>query len=125
MARARRAGAGVTREEHTGGPIAMKLLQGHLWHPNDLEPIALPDTLPGGSSVLLSEIRPPFAFFDDGTYTGTQTFYQLTVMQIFPDWPENSEMAAAALAASTELEPLLNATPAGVGWNLTEDLRPV
>ncbi len=115
----------MTREEHAGGPIAMKLLQGHLWHPNGLEPIALPETLPSGPSILLDQIRPPFAFFDDGTYTGTQTFYQLTVMQIFPDWPENDEMAAVALTASAELEPLLNATPAGVGWNLTEDLRPV
>ena len=115
----------MTREQHAGGPIAMKLLQGHLWHPDDLEPVALPAALPSGSSVLLDQIRPPFAFFDDGTYTGTQTFYQLTVIQIFPDWPENDAMAAAALRASAELEPILNATPAGVGWNLTEDLRPV
>jgi hypothetical protein len=114
----------VTREEHPGGAIAMKLLQGYLWHPNTAAPVTLPAELPGGSRVALDEIKAPFAFFEDGTFTGTQTFYQVTVLQIFPEWPENDEMAAAAVTASRDLEPILNATPPGVGWSLTEDLRP-
>jgi hypothetical protein len=114
----------VTREEHPGGAIAMKLLQGYLWHPKDSEPVTLPSELSGGAQIALDEIAPPFAFFDDGTYTGTQTFYQLTVFEIFPEWPDNATMSAHALRASRDLEPLLNATPAGVGWNLAEDLRP-
>jgi hypothetical protein len=66
----------------------------------------------------------PFAFFEDGTFTGTQVFYQLTVLEVFPDWPDNAEMARHALRASQDLEPILNATPEGVGWSLAEDLRP-
>jgi hypothetical protein len=114
----------VTREEHPGGPVAMKLLQGYLWHPKDLEPVTLPAALPGGSSIALDEINPPFAFFEDGTFTGTQTFYQLTILEIFPEWPDNDTMARHAQRASQELEPILNATPSSVGWSLAEDLRP-
>jgi hypothetical protein len=114
----------VTREDHPGGQIAMKLLQGYLWHPKTLEHITLPESLPGGATIALDEIAAPFAFFEDGTFTGTQVFYQLTVLEVFPDWPDNAEMARHALRASQDLEPILNATPQGVGWSLTEDLRP-
>lgn len=114
----------MTREEHPGGRIAMKLLQGYLWQPLEHAPLELPGVLPDGSSLVFDEVRAPFAFFDDGTYTGTQRFYQLTVLRVFPEWPENAEMAAAALEASEALAPILYATPEGVGWSLNEDLRP-
>jgi hypothetical protein len=114
----------MTREEHPGGPIAFKLLQGYLWHPKELGAVALPDTLPSGANIVIDNIEPPFAFFEDGTWTGTQTFYQLTVLEIFQEWPSNDAMRARALIASQELNLILNATPAGVGWSLSEDLRP-
>ncbi len=114
----------MTREEHPGGSIAMKLLQGYVWHPLEHASLELPGMLTDGSSLVYDEVRAPFAFFDDGTYTGTQRFYQLTVLRVFPEWPENNAMAAAALEASEALAPVLEATPAGVGWSLTEDLRP-
>jgi hypothetical protein len=115
----------MTREEHPGGPIAFKLLQGYLWHPKELEPVLLPDALPSGASIVTDTIEAPFAFFEDGTWTGTQVFYQLTVLEVFQEWPENDQMSARALRASEELNPILNATPASVGWSLSEDLRPV
>ncbi len=114
----------MTRENHPGGPIAFKLLQGYLWHPKELGGVSLPDALPSGANIVMDSIEAPFAFFEDGTWTGTQTFYQLTVFEIFQEWPNNDAMAARALRASDELNPILNATPASVGWSLSEDLRP-
>jgi hypothetical protein len=115
---------GMTKAEHPGGEIAFKLLQGYLWHPTNLEPPQLPPELPSGAQVLLDTIQAPFAFFEDGTWTGSQVFYQLTVVEIFPDWLENTAIAARALLASEELNPILNATDSSVGWSLSEDLRP-
>ena len=115
----------MTKSDHPiGEAIAFKLLQGFLWHPKTLEPIVLPPELTSGALIVMDSIEAPFAFFEDGTWTGTQVFYQLTILEIFEDWLENDVIAARALLASEELAPLLNATPVGVGWSLSEDLRP-
>jgi hypothetical protein len=114
----------MTKAEHPGGEIAFKLLQGYLWHPTTLETPQLPPKLPSGGLVVMDSIEAPFAFFEDGTWTGSQTFYQLTILEVFPDWLENENIAARALLASEELNPILNATDKSVGWSLSEDLRP-
>ena len=115
----------MTKADHpVGEPIAFKLLQGYLWHPQSLEPFVLPPELPSGALIVIDTIEAPFAFFEDGTWTGTQVFYQLTILEVFEDWLENSVIAARAVLASNELAPILNATPVGVGWSLSEDLRP-
>jgi hypothetical protein len=114
----------MTKAEHPGGEIAFKLLQGYLWHPISLEPPELPPELPSGALVVMDSIQAPFAFFEDGTWTGSQIFYQLTVLEVFDDWLENEKIAARALIASQELNPILNATDPSVGWSLSEDLRP-
>ncbi|MFN3265943.1 MAG: DUF3208 family protein [Deinococcales bacterium] len=114
----------MTKAEHPGGAIAFKLLQGYLWHPQSLEPPVLPATLPSGAMLVMDTVQAPFAFFEDGTWTGSQVFYQLTVLEIFPDWVENEKIATRALLASEELNPILNATDSSVGWSLSEDLRP-
>lgn len=115
----------MTREEHPEGAIAMKLLQGYIWQPREHPELRLPDCLTMGARVVLDRIPAPMAFFDNGTPTETQAFYQLTVLEIFPDWPENEVMVARALLACNELNPILKATDALVGWSLSEDLRPV
>jgi hypothetical protein len=115
----------MTREEHPGGAIAMKLLQGYIWQPLELPELHLPERLMMGASIVIDRIPAPMAFFDNGTPTETQAFYQLTVLEIFPDWPENDIMVARALQASSELDPVLHTTDASVGWSLSEDLRPV
>ena len=116
----------MTKAEHPAGqPIAFKLLQGYLWHPQSLEDgVSLPPELPSGALIVIDTIQAPFAFFEDGTWTGTQVFYQLTILEIFDDWLDNTTIAARAVIASHELAPILNATPTGVGWSLSEDLRP-
>ncbi len=115
----------IKSDHPVGEPIAFKLLQGYLWHPKSLESgLALPTELPNGALIVMDTIQAPFAFFEDGTWTGTQVFYQLTILEIFEDWLENDKIAARALLASKELAPILNATPVGVGWSLSEDLRP-
>jgi hypothetical protein len=115
----------MTKSDHPiGEPIAFKLLQGFLWHPKSLEALTLPAVLPSGAFIVMDTIQAPFAFFEDGTWTGTQVFYQLTILEIFEDWLENDVLAARAVLASNELAPILNATPVGVGWSLSEDLRP-
>lgn len=115
----------MTKEEHPGGAIAMKLLQGYVWQPLEHSELEVPEHLPMGASIVMDRIPAPMAFFDNGTPTESQAFYQLTVLEIFPDWPENDIMVARALQASNELNPILNATDAAVGWSLSEDLRPV
>jgi hypothetical protein len=114
----------MTREDHPGGSIAMKLLQGYLWQPREKPALNLPESLPMGALVVLDRIPAPMAFFDNGTPTETQDFYQLTVLEIFPEWVENEVMASRAQLASEELNPILNATDPAVGWSLSEDLRP-
>lgn len=111
-------------DDYDGGPIAMKLLQGYLWHPVSLEPPELPPTLGTGASVVIDPVRAPMAFFANGEPTASQQFYQLTVLEIFPDWPSNEAMHRRAALASAELDPILNATDPSVGWSLSEDLRP-
>lgn len=105
-------------------PVAMKLLQGYLWHPLALAPPALPERLPGGARILLDRVSPARAFFENGEPTAGHAFYQLTVLAIYDAQPTNQAMHEDALTASRELDPLLNATDPSVGWTLSEDLRP-
>lgn len=104
---------------------AVRLLQGYLWHPRDLagEP---GDWLPaelGEAHVLWDEVRPPFAFFENGEPTASQTFYQFTSLRVYDRRPDNETLHVHAQALTEALGPLLEATPAGVGWQLWEDLR--
>ncbi len=114
----------MTREDHPGGSIAMKLLQGYIWQPREKPDLRLPDSLPMGASIVMDRIPAPMAFFDNGIQTQTQAFYQITVLEIFAEWVENEVMASRALLASDELNLILNATDNDVGWSLSEDLRP-
>jgi len=107
----------------------VRLLQGYLWVPRGLtfDPQA---HLPGeieleGTRVhlLLDPVDPPFAFFDDGTPTATQTFYQFTALVVTEADPEGLRPLVVALR--DWLTPRLEATPSGVGWLLFEDLREV
>ncbi len=107
------------------GPVAMKLLQGYLWHPKGVVLPELPLQLPAGAFVALDEIPPPFAFFDNGVPTASQVFYQLTVFERFEVEPANELLHERAVQASVELDVLLQNTPPTVGWSLSEDLRPV
>ncbi|MEX2500975.1 MAG: DUF3208 domain-containing protein [Trueperaceae bacterium] len=104
----------------------IKLLQGYLWHPNDLEVDLsrhLPATLEPDVHVLWDVMeRPPFAFFDDGTLAATQTVYQFTVLTFAPD-EATAERLVPWLAET--LQAALETTPAGVGWQVMEDLRPI
>ncbi|MFD3005892.1 DUF3208 domain-containing protein [Thermus tengchongensis] len=104
---------------------AVRLFQGYLWHPKELplDPKAL---LPGeveGARLLLDEVPPPTPFFQDGTPTHTQRFYQLTLLVLTEKPPEALEPLAERVAKG--VEPLLQALPPGVGWLLLEDLRPL
>jgi hypothetical protein len=109
----------------------IKLFQGYLWHPGDLafDPKrAIPpqlgqDLADGPVHVLLDAIRPPMAFFDNGTPTEGHTFYQVTLLVRSPKDP--IELKPITEPLSAELDPYLQATPAGVGWVLFEDLRQV
>ncbi len=107
----------------------VRLLQGYLWAPKTLafDPRAyLPETVElEGESVylLLDPVTPPFAFFDDGTPTATQTFYQFTALVVTEADPEH--LRPLVLALRDWLTPHLEATPSGVGWLLFEDLREV
>jgi hypothetical protein len=114
----------MTREDHPGGSIAMKLLQGYIWQPCDKPDLKLPQTLPMGASIVMDRIPAPMAFFDNGIPTETQAFYQLTVLEIFSEWVENQIMADRATLAADELNSILNATDPDVGWSISEDLRP-
>ncbi len=103
--------------------MPLKLLQGYLWHPKeaalDLKAL-LPKRL-GEAHLLLDQVPPPVAFFDDGTPTAGQRFYQLTLL-LLEDPPDPK---AKAQEAAQALEPLLQALPPGVGWLILEDLRPL
>lgn len=116
----------VTTEAGTqGSRTAIRLLQGYIWHPYepalDLEAF-LPRELEE-ANVLWDEITPPFAFFDNGEPSAGQQFYQFTVLRVYDERPSNEQLHADAQEASHALEPLLQATPDGLGWHLTEDLR--
>ncbi len=111
-------------DDYDGGPIAMKLLQGYLWHPVTLEVPRLPEWLEMGAHLALDPVRAPMAFFANGEPTASQQFYQLTVFEVFPEWPSNETMHLRAAAASRELDPILQQTDPSVGWEISEDLRP-
>ena len=64
----------------------------------------------------------PFAFFDDGTLTSSQQFYQLTVLTLIQG--EDDPTRLVAWLAET-LQEALETTPEGVGWQVMEDLREV
>jgi len=107
----------------------VRLLQGYLWLPRELDYDPrehLPEVLEvEGQKVylLLDPVEPPFAFFDDGTPSASQRFYQFTALAVTDEDPKDLHPLAARLAA--ELGPLLEATPKNVGWLLLEDLRRV
>ena len=103
---------------------AVRLLQGYIWHPRELE-LDLSDYLPavvGEDIHVLFDAMPaaPFTFFDDGTMTATQQFYQLTVLT-FVGSEVNPSGRVPWLAE--ELQRRLETTPPGVGWQVFEDLR--
>ena len=115
----------------SSGRTAVRLLQGYLWHPSGagnerFEDFDLENYLPhelGEAHVLWDTVSPPFAFFENGEPTASQTFYQFTVLQMYDARPSAENLNADAQDASQALGPLLEATPEGVGWQLWEDLR--
>ncbi|HEX7003833.1 MAG TPA: DUF3208 family protein [Trueperaceae bacterium] len=113
--------------EHERG---LKLLQGYIWHPRELE-IDLGDYLPrrieGEVHVLWDPLpQAPFTFFDDGTLAATQQVYQFTVLKLVDDPEEDAAHNAGIVPWLAELlQGKLERTPAGVGWQIFEDLRGV
>ncbi|MFO7545243.1 MAG: DUF3208 family protein [Trueperaceae bacterium] len=110
----------------SSGRRAVKLLQGYVWHPREQD-LRLDETLPGSLAndvhLLLDALpQAPFAFFDDGTLSATQTVYQLTVLAILEGPVDPARMLPAVAEA---LQRHLDATPAGVGWQVMEDLREI
>ena len=124
-----------TTEPQVGGRAAIRLLQGYVWHPKEAElelehflprdvDLSTPVTLSEEDAhVLWDSVQPPFAFFENGEPTATQTFYQFTVLRVYDERPSNEDLHQDARAASLVLNPLLEGTPEGVGWQLWEDLR--
>ena len=101
-----------------------KVLQGYIWHPRD-DDVDLGDYLPeqvGEDIHVLWDPLPraPFTFFDDGTLAETQTVYQFTVLAFAE--PDASPEPLVPWLAET-LQDKLEQTPAGVGWQIMEDLR--
>ncbi|MFC3862893.1 DUF3208 domain-containing protein [Deinococcus antarcticus] len=126
---------GVSAEQTQAGErAAIRLLQGYVWHPQDAD-VDLEQFLPReldltpstptdeNAHVLWDDVTPPFAFFENGEPTAGQTFYQFTVLKVYEERPSNESLHEDALAASGALNPLLEGTPEGVGWQLWEDLR--
>ena len=123
-------GADDDRPEAPGddrGPVGtrpMKLLQGYLWHPRELD-LDLADYLPRRLDPdvhVLWDAMPaaPFTFFDDGTLAATQQVYQFTVMRFVP--PDDDPAALLPWLAET-LQTALERSPDGVGWQVMADLR--
>lgn len=104
---------------------AVRLFQGYLWHPKEasLDPRALLPEAVLGARLLLDEVPPPVPFFEDGTPTHGQRFYQLTLLVLSEEPLEALKPLAEAVAQA--LQPLLQDLPPGVGWLLLEDLRPL
>ena len=105
---------------------AIKLIQGYLWHPRET-PVELDNYLSeelGPDVHLLCDAMPaaPFTFFDDGTLSATQVVYQLTVVAIVPPGQDPAHLLPEV---AERLQQRLDTTPAGVGWQLMEDLREV
>lgn len=110
----------------SGDRRAVKLLQGYLWHPREHDlrlHERLPTTLADGVHLLLDAMpQAPFAFFDDGTPSATQTVYQLTVLAILEGPTDPARLLPEVAEA---LRRHLDATPAEVGWQVMEDLREI
>lgn len=106
---------------------ALKLLQGYIWHPRELEvDLAdyLPEKLEGDVHVLWDPLdHPPFSFFDDGTMAASQQVYQFTVVKLLEDEEEDPSGMLPWLAET--LQAKLEQTPEGVGWQVFEDMRDV
>jgi hypothetical protein len=114
-------------EERGDDRQAVRLLQGYVWHPRELDiDLAeyLPATVGRDVHVLLDPIpAAPFAFFDDGTLSATQQFYQLTVLTFRED-DENDVSGLVPWVAET-LQQRLDQTPSDVGWQVFEDMREI
>ena len=105
---------------------AVKLLQGYIWHPRE-EDINLGEYLPKklepNIEILWDEMpQAPFTFFDDGTLSATQQFYQFTTMTILEDREDAADLTKDL---AETLQAKLNTTPPSVGWQIFEDLRDV
>ena len=106
---------------------AVRLLQGYLWHPKELD-LELADYLPatlGDDVHVLVDAIPaaPFAFFDDGTLSASQQFYQLTVLTFREG--EDEDVSGRVPWVAETLQERLEQTPEGVGWQVFEDLREI
>ena len=115
-------------EETSPNRVAIRLLQGYLWHPTELEiDMAdwLPAVLPGDIHVLWDPLmRAPFAFFEDGTPSSTQKVYQFTVLA--RTWAGSEDELGGVLPwVAEQLQEALEKTPEGVGWSVSEDMRPL
>jgi len=106
------------------GREPVRLLQGYVWHPRELAiDLAdyLPATLGGDLHVLLDAIpAAPFTFFDDGTLSASQQFYQLTVLTFRAD---GADVEGMVPWVAETLQQRLESTPEGVGWQVFEDMR--
>ena len=107
---------------------AVKLLQGYIWHPREQElDLAnyLPEKLEPNIHVLWDEMpAAPFTFFDDGTLSATQRFFQFTVLTLIGNEKGEDPQRLVPWLAEV-LQERLEATPEGVGWQIFEDLRDV
>jgi hypothetical protein len=104
---------------------AVRLFQGYLWHPKEasLDPRALLPEEVLGARLLIDPVPPPTPFFEDGTPTATQAFYQVTLLFLTEEAPEALKPLAERVAEA--LREHLEGLPPGVGWLLLEDLRPL
>jgi len=104
---------------------AIKLFQGYLWHPRELpfDPQTVIPRQLDDIHILIDPVRAPFTFFEDGTLTETQQFYQVTVLVMTEQEP--AQLKPMTAQVSQELGAYLQATPKEVGWQLLEDLRPL
>ncbi len=91
--------------------------------PRELDLSQAPSLSEEDAHVLWDQVQPPFAFFENGEPTASQTFYQFTVLRVYDERPSNEELHDDATIASQALNPLLEGTPQGVGWQIWEDLR--
>lgn len=104
---------------------AVRLFQGYLWYPRELA-LDLKTLLPqevGGARLLLDEVPPPTPFFEEGTPTHTQRFYQVTLLLLAEELPVALKPLTETLAPT--LQGMLEGLPKEVGWLLLEDLRPL
>lgn len=113
----------MTQTEKT----AIRMLQGYIWHEKK-EDISLSTYLLSewnGIHILWDAIHPPFAFFENGTPTESQMFYQFTAFALYTEKPSDVSLHERAEQFSQELGQWLHSTPSSVGWQLWEDLRPI